>query len=129
MIKDESWMTDKESKPQDIGDRSFQFVLLVLRFLKQVPQNKINDVLTKQLIRSVTSIGANIEEARGGHTKNDFAHSMNIAKKEALETRYWIKLIQETNKEVQTKNILEENNQIIKILMSIVKTASPRKFS
>ncbi len=122
-------MASKIEKPQDIGERSFQLALSVLRFLKVIPQNVTNSVLIKQLIRSVTSVGANIEEARGGHTKSDFTHAMNIAKKEALETRYWLRMLSEINNSKIMENVLEENNQIIKILMAIVKSSNLRKFN
>lgn len=81
-------MNDKVNQPEDIAERAFRFAVVVLKITAMLPKNQINLVLINQLIRCVTSIGANIEEARGGHTKIDFSHSMNIAKKEARETRY-----------------------------------------
>ena len=91
----------------------------------------MNAVLVSQLIRCITSIGANIEEARGGHTKNDFSHSMNIAKKEALESRYWLKLLYEINisHKNETQELLNEIEEVIRILVAIVKTSNLRNFS
>lgn len=56
-----------------------------------------NDVILRQLIRSATSIGANLEEATGAHSRNDFIYGMNIAKKESRESNYWLRLLMQTN--------------------------------
>lgn len=121
---------DKVKKPEDILDRTFRFAVVVLKMTTILPKSQINLVLVNQLIRCVTSIGANIEEARGAHTKTDFAYSMNIAKKEARETRYWLRLILEMSSRFASaiKPLIEENEEIIKILTAIVKTAKPRDF-
>lgn len=97
----------------------------------KLPKNQINIILSNQIIRSVTSIGANIEEARGGHTKSDFTHSMNISKKESRETFYWLCLICKMNSSFESrfKALLQENEEIIKILTSIVKSSKLRIFS
>ena len=118
-------------KPQDIKERTFLFAVKVLKFTQVIPNNKINSILITQLIRSSTSIGANIEEAQGGHTKSDFVHSVNIAKKEARETFYWLRLIQEVNPSYAEKlsHLLKENEEIIKILTTIVKNSKPRVFN
>src|ERR1035437_5525603 len=85
----------KKDKPRDIQERSFEFAVRVLRMTKYLSRNSINNTLINQIVRSATSIGANIEEAQGAHTKSDFTHCMNIAKKEAMETFYWLRLIRE----------------------------------
>lgn len=125
-------MKDKglSNKPQDIGERVFNFAVRVLKMTQSLPKNYVNIVVINQIIRSVTSIGANIEEARGAHTKTDFTYGMNIAKKEARETIYWLKLIIEMNSNLSSRLILllQENEEIIKILTAIVKTAKPRTF-
>jgi four helix bundle protein len=121
----------KDKKPEDIGLRVFRLVTNTLHLLKAFPKDQINTILIGQLIRCITSIGANIEEARGGHTKNDFSHSMNIAKKEALEARYWLKLLSEMNNAYKKEitNLVLELEEIIRILVTIVKTSNTRKFS
>ena len=118
-------------KPQDIGERVFNFAVRVLKMTQSLPKNYINIAILNQIIRSVTSIGANIEEARGAHTKTDFTYGMNIAKKEARETLYWLRLIVAMNPVLLNKLglLLKENEEIIKILTSIVKKAKPRIFS
>jgi len=121
----------KENYPKDIRERAFEFAVRVFKMTKYLPRNSINNVLIIQLIRSVTSIGANIEEAQGAHTKSEFAHSMNIAKKEARETLYWLKLIIEvnTNFSKRLEGLLKENEEIIKILTTIVKKVNLRTFN
>ncbi len=117
--------------PQDIGERAFAFAVRVLKMTRSLPKNYVNIALINQIIRSVTSIGANIEEARGGHTKADFIHSMNISKKEARETFYWLRLINSMNSSFGNRlgALLQENQEIIKILTTIVKSSKPRIFS
>lgn len=117
-------------KPQDIGERVFSFAARVLKMTQSLPKTYVNVAIINQIIRSVTSIGANIEEARGAHTKTDFTYSMNIAKKEARETLYWLRLIAEMNPILSSKLglLLKENEEIIKILTTIVKKAKPRIF-
>ena len=126
-------MNDKglSKKPQDIGERVFNFAVRVLKMTQSLSKTYVNIVIINQIIRSVTSIGANIEEARGAHTKIDFTYGMNIAKKEARETIYWLKLIMEMNSSFSSRLnlLLQENEEIIKILTAIVKTAKPRKFA
>lgn len=98
-------------KPQDIGERVFNFAVRVLKMTQSLPKTYVNIVIINQIIRSVTSIGANIEEARGAHTKTDFTYGMNIAKKEARETIYWLKLIIEMNPSFSSRLslLLQEN--------------------
>lgn len=109
-----------------IAKKTYAFALEVIRTIKILDKSYENIVIIKQIIRSVTSIGANIEEALGGNSKKEFIHSMNIAKKEARETIYWLKLIKDLNPTLKEKFelLLEENEQIIKILTKIVKTSS-----
>ncbi len=84
-------------------------------------------VLSKQLLRSGTSVGANINEAQAGQSKADFIAKMSIASKEARETKYWIELLCETTyldkNEMHVQTLLEQNEELINILTSIVKSA------
>lgn len=108
-----------------IAKRSFMFAIALIRATKILPQTYENIVIIKQIIRSVTSIGANIEEALGTNSKKDFAHCMNVAKKEARETRYWLELLVELNlkHKVAIEVLLKECIEIINILTKIVKTS------
>lgn len=113
-------------KESIVAQRSFKFGLDVIRLIKGFPNTYENTVIIKQMIRSSTSIGANVEEALGTNTKKDFGHCMNIAKKEARETSYWLRLLRELNLSKQSliDQLLQENQEIISILTSIVKTSS-----
>lgn len=85
--------------------------------------NKNEYVLSKQFLKSATSIGANVEEALAGYSKKDFAAKMSISSKEARETLYWLKLIEAGNfVEYDFKKIKEEAERLIRILTTIVKT-------
>jgi len=105
----------------DIKKRTLNFSKELLRFVKKLPRNDENIILKKQLIRSGTSIGANVFESNGGHSKKDFANYMNIALKSANETIYWLDLLGELNpsllKEIDELNI--EVGELTKIIAKI----------
>jgi four helix bundle protein len=105
-----------------IQDRSFHFALDIIRLYGEL-QNKREYVLSKQLLRSGTSIGANVEEASAGQSRNDFVAKMCIASKEARETKYWLRLLKESQMvNVDVNKELSTVDEIIRILTSIVKT-------
>jgi four helix bundle protein len=109
----------------EIVDRSYQFSLRVIRLVGSLPKNEVCKVIGRQLLRSGTSIGANVEEAQSGYSKNDFTNKMNIAQKEARESKYWLRLIRDS-KQVDGQSIedlINESDAITKILFSIVKTS------
>src|SRR3989344_2128567 len=110
----------------EIAKRAYNFAVQVIKVTAKLPQNPANLILIRQVIRSATSIGANIEEALGGHTRADFAHGMNISKKEARETRYWLRLLKDINEARFIEKfdcLLEENESLVNILTKIVKTS------
>jgi four helix bundle protein len=106
-----------------IETKSFNFALLSIQIYKLlIKQNEY--VLSKQFLRSSTSIGANVREASAGYSKKDFAAKMSIASKEARESLYWIQLIETSNfVDFDFKKIKEESETLIRILTSIVKTS------
>lgn len=110
-------------KDNIILNRSFEFALQIIELYKQMKaQNEY--VLSKQVLRSGTSIGANVEEATAAISKKDFTAKMSISSKEARETRYWLKLIDKSNLvNVNVKPHLNEVEQLINILTAIVKTS------
>lgn len=112
-------------KDNIVVDKSFKFAVRIVNLYKYLCENKKEYVLSKQLLRSGTSIGANIREAVQGQSKKDFLSKMNIALKEASETEYWIELLLETNylAKREGNSILEDCIEIKKILHSIVKTS------
>lgn len=113
----------KNEKDNIILNKSFEFALQVIELYKQMKvQNEY--VLSRQLLRSGTSIGANVEEATAAISKKDFTAKMSISSKEARETRYWLKLIDKSNLvNVNVKPHLSEVEQLINILTAIVKTS------
>lgn len=106
-----------------IVDKSFDFALEVIELYVQMKeQNEF--VLSRQLVASGTSIGANVEEATAAYTKKDFAAKMSIASKEAREARYWLRLLDKSRVvELDVQKALTEIEEIIKILTAIVKTS------
>lgn len=109
-----------------IADKSFQFALDIIQLYKMLNQ-KNEFIISKQLLRCVTSIGANVEEAGAAQTHKDFVTKMSIASKEARESRYWLRLLQESNLvKDDYSNYIFSVDEIIKILTSIVKTAQSK---
>ena len=110
-----------------ILDKSFDFAIRVVKLYKYLCDDKKEYVLSKQLLRSGTSVGANINEAQAGQSKKDFIAKMAIASKEARESKYWIDLLIKTDylnkddKYVQT--LVNEIDEIVKLLTSIVKSS------
>ena len=106
-----------------ILDKSFLFAIKIVNLYKKLVNEKKEYVISKQLLRSGTSIGANTREGVNGYSKKDFKYKLSIAFKEAKETEYWLELLIATNilteKEVNTT--LNECNEICRILSSIIK--------
>jgi len=112
-------------KENVIVDKSFLFAIKVVKLYQQLTADKKEFVLSKQLLRSGTSIGANVEEAVGGSSRRDFIAKMQIAYKESRESRYWLKLMHATDY-VNTAQFQSFNNdleEIIKILVSILNSS------
>ena len=109
-----------------ILDKSFDFSVRIVNLCKYLQGDKKEYILSKQLIRSGTSIGANVNEAQAAQSTNDFISKLSISSKEARETKYWLDLLVETDylpRESQNvKSLLEQNDELIKILTSIIKT-------
>jgi four helix bundle protein len=105
-----------------IQKKSFDFALKIIGLYKELQKHHEN-VISRQLIRSGTSIGANVEEASAGQSRKDFLSKMSIASKEARETKYWLRLLQESKLvELDLTDALKGVDEIIRILTSIVKT-------
>jgi four helix bundle protein len=107
-----------------VQDKSFRFAVQLVGYIRRQPKDPINLVLTRQLLRSGTSIGANVEEALGGHSSKDFVAKLGIAAKEARETGYWVRLIRETQPHDQQElaDLLKECDGLLKMLNSIILT-------
>lgn len=105
--------------------KSFEFAARIVRLYRHMVENKKEFVLSKQLLRSGTSIGANVNEGLQGFSKKDFIAKMSISLKEAQETSYWLRLLKETDyiTEDEFNSIHLTLIEIIKILTSILKTS------
>jgi four helix bundle protein len=105
-----------------IIDRSFLFSLKIIQLYKDLQDEK-EYIISKQLLRSATSIGANVHEASAAFSKKEFAHKMSIASKEARETQYWLKLLDQSKfVKCDLRYYNEEILNIVNILSAIVKT-------
>lgn len=105
-------------------DKSFKFAVRTLKLYKYLCDEKKEYVLSKQLLRSGTSIGANINESQEAQSKNDFIAKLSISLKEARESKYWIELLKETDYLTQKEadSIIEDLVEILKLLTTIIKT-------
>jgi four helix bundle protein len=111
-------------KENVIQIKSYAFAVKIVNICKFLQAEKKEYILSKQLIRSGTSIGANIEEAIGGQSRKDFFAKLTISYKEARETKYWIRLLTDTNylTKEQTAPLLEDIEELLRIIGSIQKT-------
>ncbi|HYM95026.1 MAG TPA: four helix bundle protein [Chitinophagaceae bacterium] len=118
-----------EEKQNIIVQKSYAFALDIIQIYKLLIEKK-EYVLSKQILRSGTSIGANIHEAVAGQSKKDFIHKLGIAVKEARETLYWLRLLKDSDY-ITTDQFSKLDNscdEIIKILNSIILTTKERYF-
>lgn len=108
-----------------IVNKSKNFAIRIIRLYQYLCGEKREFVLSKQLLRSGTSIGANVKEAVRGQSKADFISKMSIALKEASETEYWLELLYETDflDRTQFDSIYADNQELLKILTSIIKSS------
>jgi len=107
-----------------VQDKSFRFAVQIVEYIRRQQKDHVNLVLTRQLLRSGTSIGANVEEALGGHSSRDFVAKLAIAAKEARETGYWLRLIRDTqlHNRQELAGLLEECDGLLRMLNSIILT-------
>ncbi len=114
---------EKVKKVEDIKHRSYRFSITIIKFIKKYKRRDLTtEIIFKQLLRSSTSVGANIIEGEASPTRKDFRNYYNIALKSANETKYWLCLMKDTsdfNKD-EIQLILQEINEISKILGSII---------
>ncbi len=112
-----------------IREKSFAFAVRVVNLYKYLCEEKREYVLSKQVLRSGTSIGANVEESLGGQSDKDFLSKLAIAYKEARETNYWLKLLVATDylNQQQAQGLLDEIEEMCKILARIQLTLKSTK--
>ncbi len=108
-------------KPNDLLERTFNFGVDCILFLRQLPNNQEYYVIKNQLIKSSTSIGANYEESQAGSSKADFRNKVKIALREARESNYWLRVIQkiDDHENPELNRLFQESNELKKILGAI----------
>lgn len=112
-------------KDNVIVTKSFMFAVRIVKLCKKLVSENREYVLSNQLLKSGTSIGANVEEAVGGITKREFTAKLQIAYKEARETRYWLRLMAETDiiEKAEAESFLTDCEELIRIIVAILKSS------
>jgi len=112
-----------------LKEKSFSFALRVVKLARYLKRDKREFVISKQVLRSGTSVGALICEAEYAQSKPDFINKLSISLKEANETYYWLRLLYEGNyiSKIMFKSIKPQINELIKLLTSSIKTAKDKK--
>jgi four helix bundle protein len=108
----------------DIRKRSYLFSLRIFKICKYLENDKTARIIASQLLRSGTSVGANVEEASSGQSRKDFMSKMTISLKEAKETNYWLRLVRDSDTVPEEKiaDLIDESEQLIKIIAKIIVT-------
>lgn len=107
-----------------VQDKSLRFAIRIVRLQRYLVREKREQVLSKQLLRSGTSIGANIAEANEAYSKSDFLNKMYIALKECSESRYWLELLYQTDylTQIQYDSLMADCRELYRLLTSITKS-------
>jgi four helix bundle protein len=114
---------------KELEKRTKKFALEVIRFVADLPKNKITDVLGYQFLKAGTSIGANYREANGAQSRQDFIHKIAIVEKEASETQYWLELFDALNMGDPNMRswLIQESAELLPIFTTTGKTAKRRQ--
>lgn len=107
-----------------IREKSYAFALRIVKAYKYLAEEKKEYVLSKQLLRCGTSVGANVEEAIGGQTPKDFLSKSNVSYQEARETMYWLRLLKDSDilNEKESDSLMKNCDELLKIIGTIIKT-------
>jgi four helix bundle protein len=112
----------EKKAPFDIKERTFLFSVRIVKLENRLPRTVAGIEIGRQLIACGTSVGANVEEAHGGESKKDFAHKMGIAKKEARESRYWLRIVKATLlSDAEVDALIQEADELVRILATIIR--------
>ena len=114
-----------ENKENPLKEKSYAFALRIVKLYKHLAYEKKEFVLSKQVLRSGTSIGANIAEGNQAQSKADFVHKLSIAHKESFETEYWLCLLRDGEfiTEKQAESLISDCQELQKILTTSIKTS------
>lgn len=117
-------------KENIVQNKSYAFSLRIIKLYKYLIEDKKEFVLSKQVLRSGTSVGANIEEGVAAQSRKDFIHKLSISHKEARETHYWIRLLRDSDfiEKKLAESILTDCEELIKLLVSILNTSKSNNY-
>ena len=117
------------TQPRNIQERTFEFAVRVVKLVDRLPKTTGGMQLGRQLVASGTSVGANMQEADGAETKKDFIHKTGVALKEAKESHFWLRVIDETllQKDSEVKLMVQEARELSLIIGAIKRNAHKRK--
>jgi four helix bundle protein len=122
--------SEKEQMKKDLPARTFEFARRIVKLCQTLDQTPgVSRSLANQLLRSGTSVGANVEEAQGGQSRADFLSKISIACKESRETHYWLRLLAASRLVPESRliELLDEANQLIAILTAIIRKTRAKK--
>jgi four helix bundle protein len=116
-------------KDNAVLDKSFRFAVRSIRLYQHLKDKRKEFILSKQMLRSGTSIGANVREGNNAESKADFIHKLGVAQKETDETMYWLELLKETDYLTVNEfdSIYQDANELLKLIRSIILTAKNNK--
>ena len=117
-------MMEYSEKENIILNKTYNYAIRIVKLYQYLCHEKKEFELSKQILRSGTSIGANLEESVGGLSRKDFLAKIGVSYREARETRFWLRLLKDTNyiSAEQSENMLEDLEEIIRIITAIQKT-------
>jgi len=112
-----------------IRTRAYEFALRAVKLCRELAKDRLGSIMVSQLVRSGTAIGANREEAQAAQSKRDFTHKMYIARKEAFETRYWLRIIRDTEclPPERMSEITAESDEICRVLSATTRSSRQPK--
>ena len=117
-----------QEKPNVIVDKTFEFALMIVELAEKLENNR-KYVIANELLKSGTSVGANVREAQNAESKADFIHKMKIAAKEADETEYWLLLCQKSENYPDCEALQKEVKEIVKIVSKIIASSKTNRIS
>ncbi len=119
---------DRSKFKNEFKERVYKFALDTIFLIEQLPKGQVSNIISEQLLRSATSIGANVVEAQGAPSKKDYAHFFSHALKSANETKFWLSLLRDSSKgnKETTDKLLKETIEIAKILAASIITMKGR---
>jgi four helix bundle protein len=117
-----------DNKENVLKEKSYKFALRIVKLCRHLSEEKKEFILSKQVLRSGTSIGANITEGNQAQSKSDFIHKLSIALKEAFETEYWLCLLRDSEfiTEKQAESLIIDCNELQKMFTASIKTSKSK---